>query len=1174
MDNNIDHSTNSITHNILDIANDNHINPCLNKGINTIDSLSSDEIGYIYSQEYIDHLKQIYQSEINWLSNVQRSIAQNFIIDSSKTDPSESLNRSDTSASNSLIYPSYQSAYQVAIKQGPHTNTLDKLDTLVFNIHYVLNPPLNHNNIAYSLLHNPQTILKKLSIGVQLLTAKPSESHILKSKPISVNTSVNCSKEQYDLIHLLRMMSPYRSVQYPCMIDGEMGITALNQVLEQPFVYLTHPDYTQLDIPIKRGQPLTLHWFWHCLHNNSKDTKDTDDLKWRLECVTVNAQKERVLTHLYLSETVLYIDSDNGAIGTVDIGNISHERLSYLLSAPIFSTALIKAQETIIRESLSDIALPPILEKIQYLESIQPLAKLYIQAIDPIDRATKGLLSVTPYFIYNQHEIVWNHLEHTVSLTTSSGRVTVLRNKASEAALLDSLIHLGLTSVAHQLKLVDKSHQISIDYDVNDRLAMQAWFINVESWAEFISKPSKLVSKTLIDIPSHHIVWLNWAENDFSIFKSLGFDIALDISATHLITHIDEVHIAITDRRSDTDMNNMVNIEKDSLDNQWFDLSLGVDIEGVRHNILPWLPTLLNKLNYTYTSDTSKIKAPDWVYLPPIAGSSRFIRLNIKPLHPWLNALIELVNHRSMACFNKDTLQLSHIEALRTGFTLGEGAVWQGTDKIKAMLADLKQSICFPEVALPRELHAVLRPYQQQGLNWLQFLLKQGLSGILADDMGLGKTLQTLSHILIEKQSGRMKTPVLVVAPVSLMGNWAKEAMRFTPTLRIQVFHGVDRHIAASELMDKDIIFTSYALLSREKSRWLAINWHILVLDEAQNIKNANTQVAKLVTQIKAYQRLCLSGTPIENNLGELWSLFHFLMPGFLYSFKQFNHFFRIPIEKNADSARLTQLRQRITPFMLRRTKVAVASELPAKVETISRIILSGKQADLYETIRLSTESVVRDALKKQGLARSQIMVLDALLKLRQVCCDPRLLSLNHTKPIQQSAKLEHLMALLPDMLAQGRRILIFSQFTAMLDLIEHALKSLHISWVKLTGQSTKRDAIIEQFTSGQVPLFLISLKAGGVGLNLPQADTVIHYDPWWNPAVEDQATDRAHRIGQKNTVFVYKIVAQGTIEERILALQSRKASLANSLYHDCENRVQPMFTEDEIIELLKPLNG
>jgi SNF2 family DNA or RNA helicase len=535
-------------------------------------------------------------------------------------------------------------------------------------------------------------------------------------------------------------------------------------------------------------------------------------------------------------------------------------------------------------------------------------------------------------------------------------------------------------------------------------------------------------------------------------------------------------------------------------------------------------------------------------------------------------ALLDLVGDRTHD-FNGDSLKLSRMEAVRTSAALGEGAVWEGAAALRAMVAQLHGASALPEVPLPATVKATLRPYQQQGLNWLQFLSAHGLAGVLADDMGLGKTLQTLAHIQVEKDAGRLTHPALIIAPVSLMGNWQREAARFCPGLRSLVLHGAGRHEVADSVAEHDLVIAPYSLLQRDRERWLAHEWHLVVLDEAQNIKNASTHAAQVVGQLQARHRLCLSGTPMENHLGEIWSLFHFLMPGFLGSQQRFKEMFRTPIEKLGDSARMVQLRTRITPFMLRRTKALVASELPPKVETVMPVEMTGAQADLYETIRLGMERTVREALQSKGLAKSQITILDALLKLRQVCCHPQLVPLDAAKKVNASAKLDQLMTLLPEMLAEGRRILLFSQFTSMLTLIEAELKKRKLPWVKLTGQSQQRDAIIEQFTSGQVPLFLISLKAGGVGLNLPQADTVIHYDPWWNPAVEAQATDRAHRIGQTQSVWVIKLVAQGTIEERILVLQERKAQLASSLYDTSAGRKEPLFTESDLAELLKPLS-
>ena len=599
-----------------------------------------------------------------------------------------------------------------------------------------------------------------------------------------------------------------------------------------------------------------------------------------------------------------------------------------------------------------------------------------------------------------------------------------------------------------------------------------------------------------------------------------------------------------------------------------------MELDGQRHNVLPWLPDLIAQAaQHPPDPATGQPQLPPFVYVPRGDAQGGFVRLPTEPLRPWLAALLELVGERGVD-FSQPSLRLSRLEALRASAALGEGAVWQGAASLQALVQKLQGASPIAEVPLPASMHASLRPYQQQGLNWLQFLRAQGLGGILADDMGLGKTLQTLAHIQVEKDAGRLTAPALVIAPVSLMGNWHSEAARFCPGLRTLVLHGAGRHELSDSVAEHDLVIAPYSLLQRDRERWLQLQWHLVVLDEAQNIKNASTNVAQVVSALQARHRLCLSGTPMENHLGEIWSLFHFLMPGFLGSQQRFRELFRNPIEKQGDTGRLAQLRARVAPFMLRRTKALVASELPPKVETVMRVELRGAQADLYETIRLGMEKTVREALHSKGLAKSQITILDALLKLRQVCCDPHLVPLESARQVRESAKMAQLMELLPEMLAEGRRVLLFSQFTSMLGLIEAELQARGLPWVKLTGQSQKRDEIIQRFTSGEVPLFLISLKAGGVGLNLPQADTVIHYDPWWNPAAEAQATDRAHRIGQTQNLWVVKMVAQGTIEERILALQERKAQLAQSIYGGEAARREPLFTESDLQQLLRPLGA
>jgi SNF2 family DNA or RNA helicase len=327
--------------------------------------------------------------------------------------------------------------------------------------------------------------------------------------------------------------------------------------------------------------------------------------------------------------------------------------------------------------------------------------------------------------------------------------------------------------------------------------------------------------------------------------------------------------------------------------------------------------------------------------------------------------------------------------------------------------------------------------------------------------------------------------------------------------------------------------------------------WHLVVLDEAQAIKSPEARATRAVCQLNTANRLCLSGTPIENNLEELWSQFAFLMPGLLGDRRGFAKRFRTPIEKNGDAVCRAQLIQRIQPFILRRTKSEVATELPPKHTILRRITLAPDQRELYETIRGTLYETVREQMAERTLAQSRIIVLDALLKLRQACCDPRLVKLASARSVESSAKLEDLLEMINELIPEGRRILLFSQFTSMLDLIKPRLVEAGIKFVELRGDTRDRAEPVRSFEAGEVPLFLISLKAGGRGLNLTSADTVIHYDPWWNPAVENQASDRAHRIGQTKSVFVYKLIAMDTVEERILELQQRKAELASIAFSE-----------------------
>ncbi|SCZ59972.1 DEAD/DEAH box helicase [Thiohalomonas denitrificans] len=586
-------------------------------------------------------------------------------------------------------------------------------------------------------------------------------------------------------------------------------------------------------------------------------------------------------------------------------------------------------------------------------------------------------------------------------------------------------------------------------------------------------------------------------------------------------------------------------IEADS-GRQWFDLELGIEIEGERISLLPMLLEWIEQIPAGALSGLLE-EFPDDEGLPIRLDNRRIAYLPIARLKGILTILVELFDPEVR--LKDGRLSLPALRAGELPLLERNDWNWSGGDELRRLGERLHAFSGITEVPPPTSFKAALRQYQQTGLDWLQFLREFGLGGILADDMGLGKTVQTLAHLMVEKESGRLDRPALVVAPTSLMFNWRAEAARFAPSLKVLTLHGPDRADRFRHITDADLVLTTYPLVGRDIDTLGEHQFHLLILDEAQAIKNPRAKVSHHVRELSARHRLCLTGTPMENHLGELWSVFDFLLPGLLGNERQFRRLFRNAIERQGDDSRRAALERRIRPFFLRRTKAEVAPELPPKSEILRSVALEGAQRDLYETVRLAMHGKVRAALSEQGLDRSRIVVLDALLKLRQVCCDPRLLKGTKRTGRTGSAKLRMLMELLPEMLEEGRRVLLFSQFTSMLALIEEELNKRRIPYVKLTGKTRDRETPVERFQSGEIPLFLISLKAGGTGLNLTAADTVIHYDPWWNPAVEDQATDRAHRIGQQNKVFVYRLITEGSVEEKIVRMQEEKRGLVESLF-------------------------
>ncbi len=625
---------------------------------------------------------------------------------------------------------------------------------------------------------------------------------------------------------------------------------------------------------------------------------------------------------------------------------------------------------------------------------------------------------------------------------------------------------------------------------------------------------SELMSMTGSD-PSQGIV--QWYSDDKKVWPSLfekraqlealGFQLVIAPDFRHHYVFADHWQVHIDNADADT-----------------WQLSLQLSVDGTSVNLLTLLDQLRALNAQQHDSDQACLALPD----------SRLLLLPIEKVTGIFEGLGDLLQHNGHELRLPDS-QLYRLNALHE--QLPATTQWQGDVELLSKAIHLHDA----PIVLASELtgvNAKLRPYQWLGVCWLQHVKQHGINGSLADDMGLGKTLQTLAHLSLEHQQGALKQPALIIVPTSLLSNWAAEIQRFVPHLRHQIIHGPQRHQYWEQLNQVDIVISSYSLIVNDLHHWQQqiLSW--VILDEAQIIKNPHTRVSQAVRQLRSDYRLCLSGTPVENHLGELWSLLDFLMPNCLGTRTDFQHYYQKPIEKETNSDRLQELLSRIAPLMLRRSKDQVAQDLPPKTEMYQTVHMDDEQQALYEQIKDTGWAEIQ----AQGEDKQSIQVLTALLKLRQVCCDPQLVG-NYSV---NSAKRQHCMDMIVELVAEKRAILLFSQFTGMLDLLAEDLQVKNINYLMLTGKTRHRQQVVDAFQQGDAPVFLISLKAGGVGLNLTRADTVIHYDPWWNSAAEQQATDRAHRIGQDKPLFVYKLIAENTIEEKIAQLQQHKALLGD----------------------------
>jgi len=628
-------------------------------------------------------------------------------------------------------------------------------------------------------------------------------------------------------------------------------------------------------------------------------------------------------------------------------------------------------------------------------------------------------------------------------------------------------------------------------------------------------------------------------------------------------------------RLSDAEVKLSVNTHREAgetfKDNGWFSIGFQAEIGNKRLDLAPLIAAFLEQMREEWNDlpdadALAKHLSETPIYLPQ--GIKGYVAIDLSPLARFLHLF--LTHQSEWGALHPSEAGLARLAEVALAGSSVRFADHAGILPLAHRLEALTRQ---DQHRPPAGLVGELRDYQTFGAAWIESLIVSGFGGVLADDMGLGKTVQTLSLLQARRERGE-QGPALLIVPTSLLHGWKAQAAQFTPDLRLIILHGRDRSSERAKVKDADLVLTTYPLLARD-GQWLADRaWPLVILDEAQTLKNPAAQMVKALRDIPAQGRLALTGTPLENSLRDLWTLMDWINPGLLGNRKQFQQVFQTPIEKHGDHAAQARLNRRLRPFLLRRTKDQVAAELPARTEILDWVHLDPSQKSLYETVRSTMDKRVREAIASRGLAGARITVLDALLKLRQVCCDPHLVKGEAARSVRASAKRERLRELLTELIAEGRRVLVFSQFVELLNLIERDLAELGIDYLILTGQTQNRAEILQKFAGGHGQVFLLSLKAGGVGLTLTEADTVILYDPWWNPAVERQAMDRAHRIGQTKPVFVHRLVAIGTVEEKILAMQARKQSLADALFDETGDAHENVLDEATLQDLFAPLSS
>ena len=956
--------------------------------------------------------------------------------------------------------------------------------------------PRNASHRLLYVLHIIQSPDRKSTVAVTVHSVRAAAKG-----PINMSTAKSFSRSNYSygpqskylrpIDHtILRALTFVENIPTDCGLgaglEGKEGFAVLQEIIETKRGYWNNLQGPQLTL----GEPQEGTLSWHPVANG-------------MQCPMILIEKAPHLCIMPLSPTC-YVDPMTGVIGPVTTALPPQLSTVFLKAPPIpseqverftaeltkrFPALKIPTPKTLHHETRTDIT--PI-----------PCLRLYTGVIyketgdTQLSDVQVPLLDLS--FAYDTHTIDWSTDTHQgdtpVSFIENQTLVTFTRNMTQEKKARDALSSLAHAETARHF---DGRHLAGKTFVCDDE------------------------NKTFFEkMCTTHELAETLETKGWRIDRK-NFPFKLE-QADEFLLELDEKS------------------EKD-----WFSCDISTVIDGEKVNLIPLFVDFLKNIPVNTEEEFDTWIAKQESFVTNSSEDGCFLRFQTSKVAPFLRYLLTLIRADN---FDDTALRFSrrNSPALAALESATSHVKWQGGMFLRQLGKKLRNFKTITAVLPPQSFLGSLRAYQQEGLNWLQFLREYNMNGILADDMGLGKTVQALAHICLEKEAGRLTSPCLIVAPTSVLPNWIAEARQFAPHLSVLSLQGTTRKESFADIPTHDIVLTSYPLLARDQDVLTQTPFHLVIMDEAQMIKNPLAKVSIAARALQANHCLCMTGTPMENHLGELWSIMTFLMPGFLGTEKLFRKSFRTPIEKHGDKEKHALLSQRVKPFILRRTKQDVLPDLPSK-QVINVIIpLSKTQKTLYETVRMSVDKKVRAAIADQGLGRSHILVLDALLKLRQVCCDPRLLTKKPGDQQKDSAKLAHLITMITEMIEEGRKILLFSQFTSMLTLIAKELEDRNIKYVSLTGKTKNRGQPVEEFQSGDTPLFLISLKAGGSGLNLTAADTVIHYDPWWNPAVEEQATDRAYRIGQTKKVFVYKLLSEGTVEEKILALQEKKKSLTS----------------------------